>query len=497
MEVRSKTALRNKARIEVRNSKGEVKTYYAYNLILDQAWPRMTAGFLVLPTAYQPIPTAYADNRGFGLVVHLGTGTATPQGTDTQLTSPSAVTGTQYARTSSAVDGTCSYTIRAYWDEAAGNGKTYTEIGLGGSGTATSLNTRALIEDGDGNPTSIVKNATCTITVYYTVYAALVTPDYGGKVDFVHGGSANQQDNKVIHFFSNAITAVIGSAGMMYGNLFLVGTNSAAITKTTDGCVLTPLSTEKTPVWTTGTGPPRCICTVPTYTTATHAGKIYEFGARTAYNISVSPYTARAEIIRAVLPIPAVLESVEVTNEAVGTGDGSNPTFTLDWQPIIADSQVVSVDGTPQTEGVDYTIVDATGVITFEAGHIPGVGALVTAVYDVEFIPKDSTRTIDISFAVVFGPGLTASGITPDTGVNTGSVNITDLAGTGFADPAIVVLRKSGETPIVASAVVVVDETLITCTFDLTGVAVGNWTVEVGTDDGKAYLIDGFTVTAP
>lgn len=76
-----------------------------------------------------------------------------------------------------------------------------------------------------------------------------------------------------------------------------------------------------------------------------------------------------------------LLSTVTVTAEAVGTGDGSTAGFNLDWFPITGNSQAIEVDGVAETEAVDYTIVDATGAITFLVGHKPSQGQLITADY--------------------------------------------------------------------------------------------------------------------
>lgn len=85
--------------------------------------------------------------------------------------------------------------------------------------------------------------------------------------------------------------------------------------------------------------------------------------------------------------------------------------------------------------------------------------------------------------------------ITPATGENTGTVNITNLAGTNFQTGATVKLSKSGQTDILATSVVVVSSTQITCTLDLTGRATGLWDLTVTNTDGRAgTLPSAFTI---
>ncbi len=105
--------------------------------------------------------------------------------------------------------------------------------------------------------------------------------------------------------------------------------------------------------------------------------------------------------------------------------------------------------------------------------------------------------TLSNGFTVT-NPAPTVSGITPSTGVTGTTVSITNLAGTGFLSGATVKLTKSGSTDINASSVVVVSPTQITCTFNLTGAAVGRWNVVVtNTDTQSGTLSNGFTVTNP
>lgn len=75
-------------------------------------------------------------------------------------------------------------------------------------------------------------------------------------------------------------------------------------------------------------------------------------------------------------------ESV-ITAEAVGTGDGAQTVFYLDHKNI--KSGTIKVGGVAKTAGVDYTLDQDTGVITFLGGHIPAAAAAVTADYEFYF----------------------------------------------------------------------------------------------------------------
>ena len=88
--------------------------------------------------------------------------------------------------------------------------------------------------------------------------------------------------------------------------------------------------------------------------------------------------------------------------------------------------------------------------------------------------------------------------ITPSSGLNNGSVSITNLAGEGFISGADIRLTKAGQSDIVATNVVVVDPTKITCDLDLTGKAAGLWNVVVTNAGGSPVSLDnGFEITLP
>lgn len=68
-----------------------------------------------------------------------------------------------------------------------------------------------------------------------------------------------------------------------------------------------------------------------------------------------------------------------VTTEAVETGDGSETLFYLNNSLVVSGSEAIYLDGTAQTQGVNYTIDYATGNITFS--EAPATGVAITADY--------------------------------------------------------------------------------------------------------------------
>jgi hypothetical protein len=86
--------------------------------------------------------------------------------------------------------------------------------------------------------------------------------------------------------------------------------------------------------------------------------------------------------------------------------------------------------------------------------------------------------------------------ITPSTGANSGTISITDLTGSAFVDGATVKLTKIGQTDIIATDIVWISPTKLTCNFSLSGAITGTWNVVVTNPDGATgTLTNRFTVT--
>nr|WP_324291962.1 PKD domain-containing protein [uncultured Methanospirillum sp.] len=177
----------------------------------------------------------------------------------------------------------------------------------------------------------------------------------------------------------------------------------------------------------------------------------------------------------------------------------------------------------PDITGVDDVTVTGVGGFgspflgtSAAAPHIAGIAALLWS--------KDPSKTAaEIKSSIltnadmrgdsnIFGSGLanaskayyslyplghTITSISPSTGVNTGSVTITNLSGTLFQSGATVNLTRTGQPNITATNVQVVSSSQITCTLPLTGKAAGQWNIIVTNPDGQSgILANGFTVTA-
>jgi sugar lactone lactonase YvrE/imidazoleglycerol phosphate dehydratase HisB len=104
---------------------------------------------------------------------------------------------------------------------------------------------------------------------------------------------------------------------------------------------------------------------------------------------------------------------------------------------------------------------------------------------------------VDGNCRVLEFKALSLASITPGSALNTGSVNVSNLAGSDFLTGDVVMLAKTGQNSIQAANVSVLNSGKITCAFNLTGKATGYWDVVVstgGTGSLSAKLVNGFLI---
>jgi C1A family cysteine protease len=119
-----------------------------------------------------------------------------------------------------------------------------------------------------------------------------------------------------------------------------------------------------------------------------------------------------------------------------------------------------------------------------------------------EWIDMGTTHNTDVAIrlrtSTTAPQGPTLTGITPSDGLNTGTVHITNLAGSNFQAGATVKLTRLGQSDMSATNVTVVSASQITCDFDLTGAANGAWDVVITNPDARSYaLFNAFRVDEP
>ncbi|MBD3246338.1 MAG: hypothetical protein GF333_04940 [Candidatus Omnitrophica bacterium] len=141
----------------------------------------------------------------------------------------------------------------------------------------------------------------------------------------------------------------------------------------------------------------------------------------------------------------------------------------------------------------DIGIGQARDDTRFHDGSYTGDGYNFEGYIDEVKIYNSSLSTADIQNEYeLTKPNVT--NVTPSSGEVDTSPNVT-ISGENFHDSAEVTLTKSGESDITGSSVTVINEQTITCTFDLTGAALGQWNVVVENPTGQSdTLSSGYRV---
>ncbi len=105
------------------------------------------------------------------------------------------------------------------------------------------------------------------------------------------------------------------------------------------------------------------------------------------------------------------------TDQNIGTGDGVTSAFQLvkiygtglnNWTRTIskpvAGNILVAVDGVARSEGAEFILDTATGVISFLSGAIPAIGAAITAGFEFDVPVRFDTDFLEINLDA-FGAG--------------------------------------------------------------------------------------------
>jgi uncharacterized protein (TIGR02217 family) len=97
-------------------------------------------------------------------------------------------------------------------------------------------------------------------------------------------------------------------------------------------------------------------------------------------------------------------------DQSIGTGDGTTAAFQLvktygstfnPWTRAItkpvAGSVLVAVAGITQAPGTAFTVDTATGVVTFQPGHVPAAAAAITAGFEFDVPVRFDTDKLEIN----------------------------------------------------------------------------------------------------
>lgn len=99
-------------------------------------------------------------------------------------------------------------------------------------------------------------------------------------------------------------------------------------------------------------------------------------------------------------------------DQIVGAGDGTQAAFQLtkvygnafapwtrDIKKPVAGTVTVAVSGVQKTDGTDYVVDSATGIVTFLAGQVPAAGESVTAGFEFDVPVRFDTDKLEINLS--------------------------------------------------------------------------------------------------
>ncbi|WP_324292166.1 S8 family serine peptidase [uncultured Methanospirillum sp.] len=232
---------------------------------------------------------------------------------------------------------------------------------------------------------------------------------------------------------------------------------------------------------------------------------------RTDYNAFGSGLANASRAYYSLYPGPTITSITPSTGENIEPITISN-LFGNNFEPnarvFLSRNSLPVINATNITVVSPTTIICTLNITDAEAGswnltvqNPDGqTGTLTNGFIVTPYICKTSSGRTYLKNGILYyypecPPFVTA--ISPNTGVNTGSVSITNLTGANFITSATVNLTRTGQPNITATNVQVVSSSQITCTFPLTGKAAGQWNIVVTNPDGQSgILANGFTVTA-
>lgn len=316
-EIHAECSIHNRFDIEVIDAKtGAVKKKaQAFNVVCDALWSR----FLENPN------TAYAN------YILFGSGSGTPSSVDTvmftyvgakQITRPIDGPVAQFDR----INGVAQHTYSAVVSENEFVGSSLSEIGIGYD--STHCVTHAMLVDMNGNPIVIEKTNADILNIYATVFLHYNPHGYAnGKI-------------RVFDYQSGLADNLLGLAG---SNL------SRAPTECITGT--SPIANES-PV----TGPYIAVTRTTnvqektmTFTTERFAAGNHNFGSIAVLSLGLTYHYPKKEALDITLERGA-LGDFTITNETVGTGDGSRTEFDTAFD--FPTDAVISINGVQKTSGV-------------------------------------------------------------------------------------------------------------------------------------------------
>jgi hypothetical protein len=362
LKLKTKACIHNRFDIEIRNGEtGEIKyklgDIKGYNIILNQLWTRVT------------------QFNGWFAAISYGSGTGELSAARTDLfarigTKSASNTVSDY--THLADEGWVSYRKNITIDAGELTGQTIREVGISYDTSANHLVTHSVLRDMNGNQVSITVGELDVITIYATVFAHIDPDGYLDgclRISTSHGtpilgALCGVQYNGILYPFTNLLAykgEVPHGGGLCSDYRGFIGYKvglAAFDTGTRTGTIK----------WSYDAGASYRVG-VSDMNPASGGWNGIAFGYRSGGNPlfggmflvfpnGVKPYSS-------------------ITDESVGTGDGSTRDYTTDFGFILDDgSFVLKIDGTPLS--TDHYSVDFNTPVTNEIGlFLRGVDSIM------------------------------------------------------------------------------------------------------------------------
>ena len=330
--------------------------------------------------------TTNQDNLRIGGVVQVGDGDGTLDPTRTTLFNRLAGYVTSY-HAKDYGDTWASYTMVYTIQPEQLVGENITELGLSPV-LSGNISSHAFLEDSEGNPISITNKTDLEVVIIYaTVYIAI--SNFAGNVDYPTGLEnvflSSVYNNRAMSDNSDNINRIsIGSSNQEFvsggaeanGVYTLVANKSDTANTSASVGVL-----EFYERFGTTTG---------------NDQKIWEIGLGTRNGASWNSDDAK-NVFRCRFPTAGIYAGHTITDELLGTADGTQTVFTAAWDDWNDTANVIKVDGAEVTTG--FTIDKSAGTVTFDTAPASGE---VKGTYGVDYIPKDEQHVIDIAFEIHF-----------------------------------------------------------------------------------------------
>lgn len=321
-----RASIHNRFDIEVIDANtGKVRQRaHGLNTICDQLWTRMLA------------PNKYFN------YIHYGTGSGTPSSGDKSLFNyyGGASVGDSTSITNDFQTGVAYAKRSIQLTASTAVGVTITEVGIAYDSASGSLCTHAMLKDMNGNAVSITKTDTDVVNIYATVYVHYGAAGFDkGSIRLYH----NPSNRHTLLQFLCGVTSAFMSTAYISKKVRLAGEYYCqegadyrqSVTHTYDPAnkkirgAVSRLESSGFNI-----GGIRQIMVGDYYTTWT--GSVYRDGLSMSFRVGGDWFP-----------------NTEISNEAVGTGDGSTVDFALDF-PFAHDARVY-VDGVETTDFVlDY-----------------------------------------------------------------------------------------------------------------------------------------------